>query len=65
MKRTLRLRRETLTALTAPELVSVVGGTHVDCAATDTCTHGASFDACPTTPLNYCLSRAVYPCPAG
>ncbi|HEU0130735.1 MAG TPA: hypothetical protein VFQ85_07065 [Mycobacteriales bacterium] len=54
MKRTLHLKRETLAELTSPELASVAGGTHVGCAATDGCTHGLSFDRCPTVPVTQC-----------
>jgi hypothetical protein len=51
--RTLRLNREVLTELSTDELDLVVGGSHL-CGVTDACTHGASFDNCPTIPLNAC-----------
>lgn len=57
--RTLHLRRERLSELTAWELSGVVGGTHLGCVgATDACTHGA----CGTQtilPARSCIS----PCP--
>ncbi|HWL34690.1 MAG TPA: hypothetical protein VNQ77_00715 [Frankiaceae bacterium] len=63
MKRTLTLRRETLSELTSGELGAVVGGTHAGCAVTDGCTHGPSLDArCPTTPLLPCLTLDTSPC---
>ena len=69
MRRSLALRRETLTDLTPAELTSVAGGSHL-CGVTDVCTdpvtHGPSIDAtCPTLPVADCihiatpLSRAV------
>lgn len=64
MRRSLSLKRETLSALTTEELVSVNGGqqelTHVSCNPTNACTHGPSFDQqCPTTPVNYCISPLI------
>lgn len=57
MKRSLHLKRESLTELTVDELGVVVGGTHAGCAVTDGCTHGGSIDqSCPTTPVADCLS---------
>ncbi len=57
MKRRLILKREALSELTAPELGSVAGGTHLACTATDGCGHTASFDQpCPTVPVNLCLT---------
>ncbi len=60
--RRLTLRREALTELTGPQLASVAGGTHLTCGATDKCTHGLSFDACPTVPVNICFSQLIDPC---
>ena len=51
--RSLRLKREVLTELKVTELSVVVGASHL-CGITDPCTHGVSFDACPTVPLNNC-----------
>ena len=57
--RTLRLRKEWLTELTAEEMGDVVGGTHVGCVgATDACTHGA----CGTQtilPVRSCISPCL------
>ena len=64
-KRTLGLKREALSELSAGELGAVVGGTHYQCAATDGCTHGQSFDvACPvpTNPIAPCLSLDRHTC---
>ena len=49
--RTLALRREPLADLPAPDLRSVVGGSHVPCV-----THGYTCDYCamPTTPYGSC-----------
>ena len=56
--RKLSLTRESLTELTADDLVAVAGGqalTHL-CGPTDRCTHGPSFDErCPTLPINECF----------
>lgn len=60
MRKTLSLKSEALVELTSPELEVVAGGqalTHATCGVTDGCTHGRSFDqACPTFPVNPCLS---------
>ena len=62
MRKSLSLKRETLSPLTSNELVSVAGGqqqllTHLTCNPTDGCGHGPSFDErCPTFPVNPCLS---------
>ncbi|HWL34689.1 MAG TPA: hypothetical protein VNQ77_00710 [Frankiaceae bacterium] len=58
MKRSLRLRRETLAELTTDELYGVVGGTHAGCVATNDCTH-ETIDYCqptPTLPVRDCLT---------
>ena len=56
--RTLALKRETLAQLTATEMESVHGGSHL-CGPTDDCTH-ASFDApCPTTPVLICINTVL------
>ena len=62
--RTLSLKREALADLTPNELGLVAAGqqalTHLGCGATDGCTHGPTFDqACPTLPLNPCLSPLI------
>ncbi len=56
--RTLSLKRETLSELSTTEMLAVNGGTHVGCGTTGVVTH-ASFDACPTVPLNDCLSPLI------
>ncbi len=54
MRRSLVLKRETLSELSAGELAGVAGGSHL--CVTDFCGHGASFDdPCPTIPINVCL----------
>jgi hypothetical protein len=57
--RSLSLKREALSDLSANELVAVVGGqeelTHLGCNLTDACGHGISFDYCPTIPVNICI----------
>lgn len=57
-KRTLALRREALSELSAGELGGVVGGTHAACGQTDGCTHDSLQEVCvvPTTPPVQCLS---------
>ena len=57
MRRTLNLKRETLTELTAGEMAAVNGGSHacVTEGCTSPVTHGISFDNCPTLPINECL----------
>ena len=67
MRKSLHLKRESLTALSADELGAVAGGayelTHLACNATDDCGHGRSFDEpCPTIPVNPCLSHGPTPC---
>jgi len=59
--RKLSLKREALTELSATDLAVVAGGqallTHATCGTcgvTDACTHGISFDRCPTLPVNEC-----------
>ena len=55
--RKLSLKRESLADLTSSDLANVAGGqalTHATCGITDRCTHGATFDYCPTIPLNEC-----------
>ena len=55
--RTLSLKREPLAELSPADLGNVAGGqalTHATCGITDYCTHGASFDHCPTLPVNEC-----------
>ncbi len=59
MKRSLFLKRETLTELSAVEMSAVAGGSHL-CGLTDNCgetlTHGPSLDqTCPTTPYLACV----------
>jgi hypothetical protein len=59
----LSLRRETLTQLSADEMTSVAGGSHL-CGITDFCadtlTHGPSIDAtCPSAPVTDCLNTLV------
>jgi natural product precursor len=56
--RSLSLKRETLSELTPAEMTAVNGGTHVGCGVTANCTH-ASFDSCPTVPLNQCLTPLI------
>jgi natural product precursor len=56
--RSLSLKRETLTELTSTEMLAVNGGTHVGCGTTSVVTH-PSFDACPTVPVNDCLSPFI------
>ena len=58
MKRSLNLRRETLSELTTDELNVVVGATHAGCGATNNCTH-ETIDVCgpiPTLPVRDCLT---------
>ena len=55
--RKLSLKRESLADLTSSDLANVAGGqalTHATCGITDRCTHGATFDYCPTIPINEC-----------
>jgi hypothetical protein len=64
--RTLSLKRESLSELTGAELVAVAGGaqdlSHLYCNLTDNCGHGASFDQCPTLPVNQCrILTGAYP----
>jgi len=61
MRKSLSLKREALTELTSADLTAVAGAqallTHATCGTcgvTDYCTHGASFDQCPTIPINEC-----------
>jgi hypothetical protein len=52
MRRSLSLKRETLSVLGDDELSGIAGGSHIDCGIT----HGPSCDeACPTLPVNPCL----------
>ncbi len=51
--RTLSLKRETLTELTPADMTAVAGATHAGCGTTGQVTH-ASFDHCPTLPVNEC-----------
>lgn len=54
--RSLVLKRETLSELSAGELAVVHAGSHL--CVTEICGHGASFDTpCPTTPINVCLKQ--------
>ena len=55
MKKALRLRRETLAALTDEQLVGVAGaGTHPPFLCTATCWNCMSLDQCPTVPVREC-----------
>ena len=68
MRKSLNLKRESLTELASADLVSVAGGqqqllTHLTCNLTDGCGHGPSFDQrCPTFPINPCVSLSPYAC---
>lgn len=54
--RSLVLKRETLSELSAGELAGVHGGSHL--CVTERCGHGASFDTpCPTIPINVCVDE--------
>lgn len=55
MRRSLSLKRETLSPLTSDELSAVAGGSHL--CLTDNVTHGPSIDeSCNTLPVYQCLS---------
>ncbi|HEX8002711.1 MAG TPA: class I lanthipeptide [Mycobacteriales bacterium] len=64
MRRSLSLKRETLTALSDDQMSSVQGGSHL-CGVT----HGPSFDqSCPTPtlPINECVQdMTIRVCPTG
>ncbi len=54
MRRSLVLKRETLSELTASQMSVIAGGSHL--CATDGITHGMSCEnACPTVPFNVCI----------
>ncbi|HVF06082.1 MAG TPA: hypothetical protein VNA20_14670 [Frankiaceae bacterium] len=63
-RRTLALKRETLSELTPRELHRVVGGSHlcpITDACTDACTHESFDTPCQTIPINPCLSNLACP----
>lgn len=59
MRRSLALKRETLSDLTPAELTSVAGGSHL-CRVTDNCgetlTHPSIDQPCPTIPITWCVA---------
>ena len=61
--RRLSLKREVLSELTPRELRSVVGGSHtcnITDPCSDECTHIPSYnEACPTLPVQPCLTQMV------
>ena len=59
--RKLTLKREALSELSTGDLTAVAGGqqalTHATCGLC--LTQVWSYDNCPTTPVNYCISPAI------
>lgn len=58
MKRTLVLKRETLTELTNRDLAAVAGAVSGDCTTTTQTTSRAEDCDLPTIPVVYCLTLA-------